>query len=60
VRFEHKPHEYGAGELSLTSHGRKLIFGVFLSNPEKASLAAALSAALARHKNYSSMHLREI
>jgi uncharacterized membrane protein len=59
VRFEHRLHEYAADELSLTSHGRKLIFGAFLSDSEKASFAAALKAALAREQGYSSMHLSE-
>jgi uncharacterized membrane protein len=47
VRFEHRQHDYAADELSLTSHGRKLIFGAFLSDGEKASFAATLKAALA-------------
>jgi uncharacterized membrane protein len=50
VRFEHKARENATDELSLTSHGRKLVFGAFLSDGEKASLAAALSAALARQQ----------
>lgn len=60
VRFEHCKREYAAGELSLTSHGRKLIFGAFLSDGQKASFAAALKAALARQRGYSSIHLSEI
>jgi uncharacterized membrane protein len=48
VRFEHRQREYAANELSLTSHGRKLIFGAFLSDGEKARFAATLTAALAR------------
>jgi uncharacterized membrane protein len=51
VRFEHRQNENAADELSLTSHGRKLIFGAFLSDSEKASFAIALSAALARQKS---------
>ncbi len=51
VRFEHKRQENSADELSLTSHGRKLIFGAFLSNPEKASFASALATALARQNS---------
>lgn len=35
-----------AGELSLTSHGRTLVFGAFLSPDEKADFAAALAGAL--------------
>jgi uncharacterized membrane protein len=50
VRFEHRRHDNAADELSLTSHGRKLIFGAFLSDGEKESFAAALDAALARQK----------
>ncbi len=60
VQFEHSKRENAADELSLTSHGRKLIFGAFLSDVEKASLAVALEAALARQKSYSSIHLSEI
>jgi uncharacterized membrane protein len=51
VRFEHRQQDYAADELSLTSHGRKLIFGAFLSDGEKASFAAALTAALARQNS---------
>jgi uncharacterized membrane protein len=51
VRFEHRRPDYAAGELSLTSHGRKLIFGAFLSDGEKASFAGALTAALARQNS---------
>jgi uncharacterized membrane protein len=50
VRFELNRREYAADELSLTSHGRKLIFGTFLSDGEKASFAAALNDALARQR----------
>lgn len=35
-----------AGQLSLTSHGRTLVFGMFLSPAEKEDFAAALSGAL--------------
>ena len=42
--------DFAANELSLASHGRKLVFGAFLSDIEKDSLAAALSAALLRQK----------
>ena len=52
VRFEHRQQDYAAGELSLTSHGRKLIFGAFLSDGEKAKFAAALKAALAGQQGY--------
>jgi len=52
VRFEHHQPGYAAGELSLTSHGRKLIFGAFLSDGEKAKFAAALKAALASQQGY--------
>jgi uncharacterized membrane protein len=56
VRFQHLRRDYEADELSLSSHGRKLVFGAFLSDSEKLSFAAAFSATLARH---SAMHLRE-
>jgi uncharacterized membrane protein len=55
VRFQHLRREYEADELSLSSHGRKLVFGAFLSDREKNSFAAAFAAALARH---SAMHFR--
>ncbi len=51
VRFQYTGRENAADELSLTSHGRKLIFGAFLSDGEKASLASALEAALARENS---------
>jgi uncharacterized membrane protein len=51
VRFEHVRRENGADELSLSSHGRKLIFGAFLSDIEKESFADALSSALAKQKS---------
>jgi len=57
VRFQHVRRDYAADELSLASHGRKLVFGAFLSDIEKDSFAAALTAALARH---SSMHFKEM
>jgi uncharacterized membrane protein len=50
VRLDHRQEENTPGELSLSSHGRTLIFGAFLSPGEKESLAAALGAALARQK----------
>jgi uncharacterized membrane protein len=50
VKFHHTRCENGAGELSLSSHGREVIFGAFLSSGEKESFAAALSVALARQK----------
>ncbi len=60
VRFELSRRDYAAGELSLTSHGRKLVFGAFLSDGEKARFAAALKLALASQGNYSSIHFKEI
>jgi uncharacterized membrane protein len=60
VRFQHERRDYAADELSLASHGRKLVFGAFLSDIEKNSFAAALTAALARLKGHSSTHLREM
>ena len=58
VRFQHERRDYAAVELSLASHGRKLVFGTFLSDTEKNRFAAALTAALARQKRHSSMHFR--
>ena len=58
VRFQHVRRDYAADELSLASHGRKLVFGAFLSDIEKDSFAAALTAALARQKRHSSTHFR--
>ncbi len=60
VKFQHVRRDYAADELSLASHGRKLVFGAFLSDGEKDSFAAALTAALARQKHHSSMHLSEM
>lgn len=45
IRREDSPHE-----LLLSSHGRYLMFGKFLTNEEKESFAAALSAALSEQK----------
>jgi uncharacterized membrane protein len=50
VRFEHQRCQGKRDELRLTSHGNALVFGVFLSDHEKASFAVALSAALARQR----------
>ena len=60
VRFQHVRRDYAADELSLASHGRKLVFGAFLSDIEKDSFADALTAALARQKRHSSTHFREM
>lgn len=46
VRFELTKHENAADELTLSSHGRRLIFGAFLSDCEKQSFATALGKAL--------------
>ncbi len=35
-----------SSEMSLTSHGKRLVFGSFLSDPEREDFAAALSSAL--------------
>jgi uncharacterized membrane protein len=56
VRLELIQHENAADELSVSSHGRKLVFGAFLSDGEKETIAKALKNALAGHKAYSSMH----
>ena len=56
VRLQHVRRAYAADELSLTSHGRKLVFGAFLSDIEKEDLAAALNEALSRPKPHSSTH----
>jgi uncharacterized membrane protein len=53
VRFELRLRENAAGELSLTSHGRKLIFGAFLADSEKENFAAAFEDALARNRTAS-------
>ncbi len=60
VKIQHVRREYSADELSLASHGRKLVFGTFLSDGEKDSFAAAFNAALARQQYHSSMHFREM
>ena len=46
VEVDH-PAEFG-GRLTLTSHGRRLTIGSFLTAPERFDLARALRAALAR------------
>ncbi len=56
VRFEHGRRQDSANELWLSSHGRELVFGAFLSDGEKASFAAALSSALTRQRSHSPMH----
>ncbi len=58
VRFEHVQRENAADELSLSSHGRKLIFGAFLSDVEKESFAATFENALLMQKTYSSTHFK--
>jgi len=60
VRFQLVRRDYEADELSLASHGRRLVFGAFLSDIEKDSFAAALNAALLRQKHQSSTHFREM
>ena len=60
VRFQLVRRDYEADELSLASHGRRLVFGAFLSDIEKDSFATALNAALLRQKHQSSMHFREM
>jgi uncharacterized membrane protein len=50
VRFELREFENGADEMSLTSHGRKLIFGAFLSDIEKKDFASAFRDALAAQR----------
>ena len=48
VRCEHQQAD---DELSLTSHGQKLIFGAFLSGREKARIAGVLNGALISHRS---------
>jgi uncharacterized membrane protein len=50
VRLGHVRRENAPAELSLASHGRKLVFAAFLSDKEKARLAEALGAALRRQR----------
>jgi uncharacterized membrane protein len=50
VRFQYTRRDHAADELSLSSHGRTLIFGAFLSDLEKANFAEKLSDALDRQK----------
>lgn len=54
VRFQLIRRDDTAHELMLSSHGRYLIFGKFLSNTEKESFADALSAALRAQKSRAS------
>ncbi len=51
VRLQLEEHENSADELSLTSHGRKLIFGAFLSDGEKRDFAGALNEALTMRRS---------
>jgi uncharacterized membrane protein len=51
VRCELRKCQGNSNELSLSSHGRKLAFGTFLSDREKENLATALGAALAAQKS---------
>ncbi len=50
VRCELKKCQGDSNELSLSSHGRKLAFGTFLSDREKENLATALGAALSAQR----------
>ncbi len=59
VRFEHRRGHNVANELRLMSHGRALVFGMFLSDAERASFARALNAALARQRSRLSMHAQD-
>ena len=60
VRFEHKSRQGEADELRLSSHGRGLVIGAFLSAGEKANFATALGAALAFQRSAAPMHPDEI
>jgi uncharacterized membrane protein len=40
-------------ELSLASHGKRLVFGGFLTDPEREDFAAALASALRDARNAS-------
>jgi uncharacterized membrane protein len=58
VRLEHGHRQESGNELWLSSHGRELVFGAFLSDSEKASFAAALGAALASQRGHTVIHQR--
>ncbi|MGO9171194.1 MAG: DUF2244 domain-containing protein [Rhodomicrobium sp.] len=60
VRLEHKKRQGAADELWLSSHGRKLAVGAFLSDGEKANFANALSTALAFQRSSAPMQSGEI
>ena len=51
VRFNLSEASDGRRQLSLTSHGRRLTFGAFLSDDEKRSFADAFSRELARARS---------
>lgn len=50
VRLELAQFENGADVLSLISHGRRFVFGAFLSDPEKMDFAIALKDKLKRYQ----------
>ena len=47
VRLSLEPRLGQSSELSLASHGRRLVFASFLTDPEREDFASALRAALA-------------
>jgi len=51
VRLKLTSYENAADELYLSSHGKRLVLGAFLSDGEKAAFAAALGDALAAQKS---------
>lgn len=60
VRFEYKRGHLAGGELYLSSHGRNLAFGAFLTDSEKAKFANAFSTALAFLRSQGPMRAGEI
>lgn len=51
LRIVFEEWEEGQNRLLLTSHGKSLVLGVFLSSPERRQVALSLKAALARWRN---------
>jgi len=51
VRLNLKPRRGRSTELSLASHGNRLVFASFLTDPEREDFALALSSALSAAKN---------
>jgi uncharacterized membrane protein len=56
VRLNLEPRLGRSSELSLTSHGKRLVFASFLSDGERENFASALSSALASARGVGAAH----